>query len=400
MCKTCIYIGISSMIFAEPVLDDIDLRVLELIRKQRDRLKMLTQSYPRRWMGSLRRNTFARAIQGSNTIEGYHATIDEAVAVIEDEPPLDEKTETWFAINGYRDAMTYIIQAAEDNTFELSKQFLKSLHFMMVNHDLNSFPGRWRPGAVYVVNRDGETVYEPPPVEEVDQLILELVSYLQKDCSQSTLVTAAMAHLNLTMIHPFKDGNGRMARALQTLVLAREGHVHPLFSSIEEWLGRNTERYYSVLAAVGKGSWHPGNDALPWVRFCLTAHFQQANTVIRRFDEYDLLFERINQIIEKNGIHDRMALPMFDCAVGLRMTNARYQKDADVTQYVAGRDLKELTELGLFEPHGEKRGRFYTAGPDLQAARNSARKERTASDPYDLIDADQEAEPLLPGLEG
>ena len=387
------------MIFKEPTLEEEDLFVLERIREQRNRLKTLTQSYPKRWLGSLRRNTFARAIQGSNTIEGYHATIDEAVAAIEDEPPIDERTETWLAINGYRDAMTYIMQSCEDTTFELSKQYLKSLHYMIVRYDLSAHPGRWRPGSVYVVDRaTGETVYEPPEADQVDALVEELVDYLRSDARQSAIVTAAMAHLNLTMIHPFKDGNGRMARALQTLMLAKEGYVHPIFSSIEEWLGRNTEKYYAVLATVGQGSWNPQNNALAWVRFCLTAHFQQASIVIRRFDEYDALFDAIGRISEEHELNERMALPMFDCALGLRMTNARYQKDADVTQYVAGRDLKELSEKGLIEPHGEKRGRYYTAGPQLREARARARKVKLISDPYELARAELNREPMLPGI--
>lgn len=63
-----------------------------------------------------------------------------------------------------------------------------------------------------------------------------------------------MAHLNLVMIHPFRDGNGRMARALQTLVLALDEVLEPTFSSIEEWLGSNTADYYLVLAATGRGA--------------------------------------------------------------------------------------------------------------------------------------------------
>ena len=92
---------------------------------------------------------------------------------------------------------------------------------MMTQFDLSSHPGKWRPGAVRVVNQDsGTVVYEAPDVEEVDPLVCELEEYLDTQDHQSVVVAAAMAHLNLTMIHPFKDGNGRMARALQTLVLA------------------------------------------------------------------------------------------------------------------------------------------------------------------------------------
>ena len=204
------------MIFAEPTLSAEDHKVLEILKNQRNRLRIHTQNNPRRWYGTLRKSTLARVIQGSNAIEGYNASMDEAMAAVEDEPPLDEKTETWAAINGYRDALTYIIQAAEDPFFEFSKQFLKSLHFMMTQFDLSAYPGKWRPGTVNVVNQEsGTIVYEAPDVEKVDPLIRELVDYLDNKNHQSVVVTAAMAHLNLTMIHPFRDGNGRMARALQ-----------------------------------------------------------------------------------------------------------------------------------------------------------------------------------------
>ena len=61
--------------------------------------------------------------------------------------------------------------------------------------------------------------------------------------------------------------------------------ARPLFMSIEEYLGRNTQKYYDVLAEVGRGSWQPGNDARPWIRFILTAHLRQARTMLRRVRE-------------------------------------------------------------------------------------------------------------------
>lgn len=57
-----------------------------------------------------------------------------------------------------------------------------------------------------------------------------------------------MAHPNLVMIHPFRDSNGRIARALATLVLTRSDIGEPDFASIGEWLGANTDDYYSVIA--------------------------------------------------------------------------------------------------------------------------------------------------------
>jgi Fic family protein len=376
------------MIYATPALDAADNAVLELIAKQRERLRLYWQSAPKRWHGSLRRTAMARAIQGSNTIEGYEASLDEAVAIVQDEPPLDERTETWLAIKGYRDALTYICQAATDPDFEFSKQFLKSLHFMMVGHDMNKYPGQWRRGQVYVVrDHDGETVYEAPPVEIVNGLIDELVAFLKRKDGEPSLIKGAMAHLNFVMIHPFKDGNGRMARALQTLVIALDGMLHPVFSSIEEWLGRgqNTMAYYEVLAATGLGKWNPERSALEWVRFCLVAHYQQASTLIRRNEEYTGIFDKITALLSARGLDERAAVPLFDAALGLTLTNLRYRTEAEVSELVASRDLKRLCDAGLLVASGERRGRKYRASEQVLQIRTSERQRRRLENPYELI---------------
>jgi Fic family protein len=392
-------------IYAPPALEEEDHAVIALIEEQRGRLRSYAQHAPRRWLGSLRRSTFARAIQGSNSIEGYNVTIDDAIAAVENEPPFDERTESWLAVKGYRDALTCILQASQDPWFEFSKQFLKSLHFMMVGYDLSKHPGHWRPGAIFIVAaQSGETVYEGPAAEHVNPLVEQLVGYLRSTGTEPNMVKAAMAHLNLTMIHPFKDGNGRMARALQTLVLARDGVLHPTFASIEEWLGRNTEEYYAVLAQTGEGRWNPGRSAQAWVRFNLKAHFQQAATLLRRTEEYAKLYEGIEELVAQRGLPDRALLPVFDAALGLRLTNARYRTDAEVTEFVASRDLKRLTEAGLLEPTGEKRGRTYSAAKPLADLRMASRIRRPLEDPFALIQRGAQpalpaaADPRLPGL--
>lgn len=391
------------MIYQEPDLTSADLYVLSLIKEQREKLSMFASYNPRRWFGTLRKATLARAIRGSNSIEGYDASLDEAMAAVEeDEPPLDEKTETWLAINSYRSAMTYILQTCHDPTFEFGKQFLKSLHFMMLQWDMSKSPGHWRTREIYVVDdRLPDPVYEGPDHELVDGLIDELVDYVRSDTGTSVLVKAAMAHLNLTMIHPFRDGNGRMARALQTLVLSQDGLVHPIFSSIEEWLGRNTPEYYKALEQMSDGKWSPEYNTSPWIRFCLTAHYQQALTIIRRHEEYDALFERIEKLVRVAGLHERTTIPLFDAALGMRMTNSRYQREADVSVHVATRDLRMLVEEGYFEPKGEKRGRHYFGSEKLRRHRVDTRIKKPMPNPYSAFEASEPLpleEPLLPGI--
>jgi Fic family protein len=100
----------------------------------------------------------------------------------------------------------------------------------LLEHDLSTSPGRYRTGAVYV--RDDRTqtnVYEAPDATQVPELMQVLSGELASPSPDDQLVRAAMAHLNLVMIHPFRDGNGRMARALQTVVLAQDQVVEPTF---------------------------------------------------------------------------------------------------------------------------------------------------------------------------
>jgi len=374
------------MIYREPALMPGDREVLSIIGRQHERLRLLTQSTPARWFGTLRRRTLAHAIRGSTGIEGYDATLDEAIAAVDGEAPPDERTATWDALKGVRDALAYIAQASQDPSFELGNQFLKSLHFMMLGFDGAAYPGQWRPGAAIVLaERGGGVAYEGPGAGDVDDLVRELVAYLKAEPQSSAIIRAAMAHLNLAMIHPFKDGSGRMARALQTLVLGRDGILPPVFAGIDEWLGRNAEDYRRVLAEVGGGAWRPERDAAPWVRFCLKAHHQQAETLIRRHEEYETLFDRIVSIAERETLFERMAVPLLDAALGWELTTARYQMAADATPHMASRDLKTLTDLGLLAPHGEKRGRVYHAGQELREIRDATRINRPLADPYALI---------------
>jgi Fic family protein len=381
---------VTHMLFETPELGEPEELVIAQIDELRSNMRQRLAE-PRRWVGSLRRSQFARAVQGSNSIEGYDAPLDDAVAIEVGEPPLDASDETALALKGYRDAMTYVLQLAEEPRFHYGEQVLKSLHFMMTNYSLNNRPGLWRLGAIYVRNDDtGEIVYEGADVDLVPDLMHELVLQLEADSDTPPMVRAAMAHLNLVLIHPFRDGNGRMARCLQTLVLAREGILAPVFCSIEEYLGRNTLAYYDVLAQVGAGSWQPTGDARPWLRFILTAHLRQARTTLQRIKESERLWVELEQIRDREGLPERVLVALYDAASNFRVRNSVYRAtlfyaDEEITEQVASRDLRALTNLGLLVPHGEKRGRFYVAGTPLRELREkirSTRDPRDNSDPF------------------
>src|SRR6478735_4629043 len=117
------------MIFRSPVLDEDERDVLSLLADQREQLRDRVAE-PRRWSGTLRRMAFARAVQASNSIEGYNASLNDVVAAVDDEPTLDANTETQLALAGYRDAMTYVLQLARGGATKIDEGLIKSLHFM------------------------------------------------------------------------------------------------------------------------------------------------------------------------------------------------------------------------------------------------------------------------------
>jgi Fic family protein len=370
-------------LFVTPGLDLEDQQVTAEIHDIRSALADVLRP-PRRWSGALRRTTAARAIQGSNTIEGYTVTDADAVAAVDGEPALNADDATWAQILGYRRVLSYVLNVATDNTFTIDESVLRSMHFMLLEHDLTKSPGRYRNGPVYVRDhRTERNVYEGPSSEAVPNLTHELSQQLGSPDSDDPLVRAAMAHLNLVMIHPYRDGNGRMARALQTMVLASDHVVEPTFSSIEEWLGNNTTEYYDVLAAVGQGSWQPTRDATLWVKFNLRAHHLQAQTIRRRFAEAEKQWSLIDDMLREHRLPDRLGNALFDALLGLRVTRPSYLKFADVDERTATRDLVGAAELGLLEAHGERRGRHYLGGARLRAVRDGLRNQRQPlTDPY------------------
>lgn len=370
-------------IYDTPEQDLEDRHALDEIHALREELSSYLR-VPRRWTGALRRTTQARAIRGSNSIEGYDVSEQDAIAAVDDEEPLGADERTWAQITGYRRALTYVLTAAPEPHFRIDTQLVRSLHFMLLEHDLSKGPGRYRSGSIYVHDEsDGSQVYEGPDADAVPGLMEAMAGRLESERDVDPMIRGAMAHLNLVMIHPFRDGNGRMARVLQTAALAQDTVLEPTFAGIEEWLGHNTIDYYRVLAATWQGAWSPQNDAHPWVKFALRAHHMQTQTLRRRFAEADVLWRRIDDLVAEHRLPDRVGDALFDALQGGRVQRPSYVRRAEVEDRTGTRDLVRLTELGLLEAVGKTRARHYLAGPVLRGVAAEVRSGRQPlADPY------------------
>ncbi|HKR84953.1 MAG TPA: Fic family protein [Terriglobales bacterium] len=389
-------------LFTVKSVPDDFLEVIDLIVELRKGLRFALSDERRRWTGILRRSTLAKAIQGSNSIEGYNVNYNDAIAAVDGEEPVDAKHKEWANILGYRQALTYALQLTCEAT-RVEEATIRAMHFMMLSHDMKAHPGIWRRGAIFV-RREPEdmVVYEGPEAELLSSLMREFVASLNDKTDCPVIVKAALAHLNLVMIHPFSDGNGRMGRAIQTLIMAREKIVDPVFSSIEEWLGAHTQPYYDVLEKVGRGSWHPENDPLPFVKFCLVAHFQQAENLLRQNMFLRKVWDAVGNEIKGRNLMDRMSFAVADASIGIKVRNSTYRNQVEISNESASKDLKTLVDNGLLVPKGERKGRYYEASETIKGMVRTAAEQtpRSTRDPFVLIaeKKSKEIQPELPGM--
>lgn len=376
------------MLFPTPELDEHDDRVLKEIDEMRYALRHQIRHASIKWTEGLRRYLTADAVAASNSIEGFQVSTVDVVDLVEGERDIEVSEDNREETLAHQRMMTYIQTLRSAADFAYSTGFLNALHWILQGHRHTSQKpaGQWRTGPVYVTDPRDPSIaaYTGPGAEDVPGLMSELVDWLNADDGHHSLVQAAMAHLHLVSIHPWCDGNGRMSRSLQTLVIAREGVLAPAFSSIEAWLGRpgNTWEYYRELNARG-AHYRPDQDVSDWIRFNLTAYHQQAQTVRNRMSRSAEVLVLLTEFAERNGLDERLVTALHEVAMTGRVRRLRYQHAEGISLQKAQRDLRELTDAGIVESVGRTRARYYTAGAAFpEAALNVATTPATLADPY------------------
>lgn len=319
-------------------------------------------------MGALRRFVRARSAEGSISIEGFHVSDEETLALANRVEPIAADDEDRLALVAYARAMDHVAVMAADPEFGWSERVILDLHFDACAFQRDKRPGRWRTGPVRIVNPDGSTAYDGPDPGEVPGLMAQIVEWLRGGNSDSHLVVrAAMAHLHLISAHPFRDGNGRVSRIVQSLVLARDGIVAPEFGSIEEYLAANTLAYYAALQSAHGSVYQPSDsDASGWIEFCITAHLSQARKRLAQIEEAAARWEKIEALIEERGWPDRLAIALEQSLVG-GSDRIGYRAEADVSTPTASADFRRLLDADLVVQKGRSRATRYHASDRLRA---------------------------------
>lgn len=208
-----------------------------------------------------------RSVHYGTHIEGNELNLSQAERVVMGQQVLARERDIQEVLN-YRKVMDYIGEFPISNfKFQISEEIILRLHQMTVEKILPEEQcGVYRQTQVVIRNsHTGEVAFRPPLASEVNGQVENLITFLNSTSPEDTypVLKSGIVHYELVRIHPFVDGNGRVARALSTLVLFQESYDIRKFFSLEEYFDSDTANYYAALQSVAEHD----SDLTKWLEY-------------------------------------------------------------------------------------------------------------------------------------
>jgi Fic family protein len=207
----------------------------------------------------------------------------------------------------------------------------------------------WRTGPMQVVSRPigKERVhFEAPAAARLSREMSAFLDWFNRPPDMDEVLKSALAHLWFVTIHPFDDGNGRIARAIADMLLARSEKSPQRFYSMSEQIRQERKAYYDILEKTQKGSM----DVTPWLIWflsCLSRAIENAQNILSSVLAKARFWERVRGA----SLNERQTLilnRLFEDFEG-KLTTSKYAKLAKCSQDTALRDLLSLVEQGILE---------------------------------------------------
>ena len=274
----------------------------------------------------LRKQNKIKTIHNSLKIEGNTLSEIQITALIDNTPVLGPEKDILEVLNAIK-----VYNALDDYQAYNESSFLKAHKTLM--QGLVEMPGKYRTKGVGIIKGDVVKHLAPPP-ENVPFLMQALFMYLKSD-DELPLIKSCIFHYEMEFIHPFLDGNGRMGRLWQTLILKKQ---YPIFTSLpfETLISETQTEYYQALAASDKAG-----KSTPFIAYMLE--------VINAS-----LAEKLTRANRTMNQEDR--LQYFVAQSPNEFSRKDYMKVfKDLSTASASRDLKKGLALNLFTKKGDKR---------------------------------------------
>jgi Fic family protein len=214
--------------------------------------------------------------------------------------------------------------------------------------------GAWRDdslGAMQIVSGPAgrhKVHYEAPTAARVEGEMQKFLAWFNANDREDPLVKAAIAHLWFVAIHPFEDGNGRIARAIAEMCLARSDGSAQRFYSMSTQILEERKDYYRVLEQTHSNSLDITN-WLTWFLGCFDRAIEQSNKITSSALEKELFWKKMSH--KKISLNDRQTKVLNKMLGGFegKLTRAKWMKMTKASSRTALRDIEELIELKILE---------------------------------------------------
>ncbi|MFH1186573.1 MAG: Fic family protein [Candidatus Levyibacteriota bacterium] len=308
-----------------------------------------------------RKDAMVRSIHHGTHIEGNELNLSQAERVLEGQDVPARERDIQEVIN-YREVMEYAekphLLVTES---EVVEETIKQIHKLTVNKLLELEKcGEYRETQVVVKNSiSGEVSFRPPMAVAVQFQIKDLIAFINSSTEQDIhpVLKGGIVHYELVRIHPFVDGNGRVARALSTLILFKEGYDIKKFFSLEEYFDSNAQSYYEALQSVEKNN----GDLTRWLEYFSLGLSIELSKIKEKVEKISV----DAKLKEKLGGHPLMLserqlkIIEYIQKTGYLQNKAFYQLFPMISEDTILNELKELLKTGIIKKQGVTKGARY-----------------------------------------
>lgn len=309
---------------------EITLTILKLLTVISEKIGEVNAKFLVKQNPTLRKQNQIKTVHSSLSIEGNTLSEEQITAILENKRVVGPEKDIVEVLNALE-----VYKSLHDFSCQSEKDFLKAHRLLMNN--LVENPGTYRKKSVGIV-KGMKVEHLAPSHENVPYLMKDLFGYL-KDKSEISLIKSCVFHYEMEFIHPFVDGNGRMGRLWQTLILMEEYDLFE-FLPFETLISKKQEAYYKVLSLCDK---------------------EGKST---RFIEYmlEIIDESLSELLQNatKRLNETERLELFLEQVTGEFQRKDYMKHyKELSSATASRDLKQGVEKGLIEKQGDKKTTVY-----------------------------------------
>ena len=309
------------------------------------------------WEKQFKEDAIIRSAYHCTHIEGNKLAKDDAKDIPLGKEVIGRPRDIQEIIN-YRRVIEFIDEEASKKIEKITELVIKKLHRLIVNKILNQEEGEYRTKQVVVRNSEtGEVTFRPPPPLEVPFLMREFLYWLNREDKDQIhpVIKAGIAHHQLVRIHPFIDGNGRVARVVATLILLLGGYDIRRFFSLEEYYDKDAIAYYQNLQKASSG------DLTTWLEyftFGASVEFEKVKDKILKLSKDVKLKEKFGG--RQIYLTDRqIKIIEYLQDVGYLQNKLFQNVFPDISEDTVLRDLQELISKGLIRKVGSTKSARY-----------------------------------------